>query len=228
VPPGNLRIAIVDDHPLFVRGLELLLPSVTEGRAVVAGTAADASAAAGLVLRCAPDLALVDLHMPPPGGVRAIAAILRAAPQLRVVAMSGLDDPELILAALRAGAQGYLPKTSEPDDLLPPLQAVLEGWTVLPPGVLAAILEPFRAQPRLPRLDEPDRHLWRLIAEGASTVEIGLQLHVSERTVKRLTANLLRKLQVSSRPQAAALAGQTGLLEGSESSESRGGPSSEH
>jgi two-component system nitrate/nitrite response regulator NarL len=208
-----LRIAIVDDHPLFVRGLELLLPSATDGRAEVVGTTGDASAAASLALRCVPDVVLVDLHMPDPGGVRAIAAILRAMPQLRVVAMSGLDDFEAIFAALRAGAQGYLPKTSEPDDLLPPLRAVLDGWAVLPSAVLAALLEPARAAPRVPRLDAQDRKLWRLIASGHSTADIAMQLHVSERTVKRLVANLLHILRVSSRSQAAALAGQTGLLD---------------
>jgi DNA-binding NarL/FixJ family response regulator len=209
-----IRIAIVDDHPLFVRGLELLLPSATDGRARVVGTTGDASAAAALALRCAPDVVLVDLHMPEPGGLRAIGAILRAAPHLRVVAMSGLDDHDVLMDALRAGAQGYLPKTSEPDDLLPPLHAVLDGWAVVPPSVLAALLEPVRAAPRLPHLDPQDRKLWRLIADGCPTADIALQLHVSERTVKRLIANLLRQLRVPSRAQAAALAGQAGLLEG--------------
>jgi DNA-binding NarL/FixJ family response regulator len=179
----------------------------------VVGTTGDASAAAGLVLRCVPDIVLVDLHMPEPGGVRAIGAILRAVPHLRVVAMSGLEDYQMLMAALRAGAQGYLPKTSEPDDLLPPLRAVLDGWAVIPPAVLAALLEPVRTAPHLPRLDPQDRRLWKLIAKGMSTGEIALELHVSERTVKRLVANLLRTLRVPSRAQAATLAGQSGLLE---------------
>jgi two-component system nitrate/nitrite response regulator NarL len=207
-----LRLAIVDDHPLFVRGLELLLPSATDGRTQVVGTTGDAAAAAGLALRCAPDVVLVDLHMPDPGGVRAIAAVLRAAPHVRVVAMSGLDDHDLLMAGLRAGAQGYLPKTSEPEDLLPPLRAVLDGWAVLPVAVLAALLQPTRTALPVPQLDEHDRQLWRLIANGYTTSDIALQLHVSERTVKRLTANLLRRLKVPTRAQAAALAGQTGLL----------------
>jgi DNA-binding NarL/FixJ family response regulator len=212
---ATVRIALVDDHPLFVRGLELLLPVMSDGRARVVGSTGDASAAAGLVRRCVPDLALVDLHMPEPGGVRAIAAIRRSAPALRIVAMSGIEEPPLALAALRAGAEGYLPKTSEPEDLLPPLLAVLDGWAVLPSHLLAGLLEPVRAaRPVTADLDGEERRLLRLIAAGQATVEIAMDLHVSERTVKRQTAALLRKLRVTSRTEAAALAGHAGLLDG--------------
>jgi len=210
--PVPVRVVVVDDHPLFVSGLALLLPAVTNGRAEVAGSTGDASAAAGLVLRGAPDLALVGLHMPEPGGVRASGAIRRTTPQVRVVAMSGLDEPDLVLAALRAGAQGYLPKTSEPDELLPPLQAVLDGWAVLPPALLEALVRPTREMHRVPDLSPDERRLWQLVARGHSTVDIALNLHVSERTVKRLTASLLHKLRVSSRTEAAALAGRVGML----------------
>ncbi|MEU5674871.1 response regulator transcription factor, partial [Micromonospora sp. NPDC047753] len=104
----------MDDHPLFVRGLELLLPITTNGRVEVAASTGDAAAAAALVSSCRPDLALVDLHMPPPGGIRAVAAIRRTTPRVRVVAMSGSADPGPAVEALRAGAEGFLPKTSEP------------------------------------------------------------------------------------------------------------------
>lgn len=209
----GIRVALVDDHPLFARGLELLLPEVSDGRAVVVGTTGDAAAAAGLVRRTVPDLVLVDLHMPAPGGVRAIGAIRRTVPRVRVVAMSGDDDPRPALAALRAGAEGFLPKSSEAADLLPPLLAVLDGWAVLPQGLLEELLAPVRAvRPVAADLDDAERRLLRLIAAGTGTTEISLELHVSERTVKRLTATLLRKLRVSSRTEAAALAGGAGIL----------------
>lgn len=213
MPNVPVRIALVDDHPLFRRGLELLLPEATGGRVRVVGTTGDAAAAAGLVHRCRPDLALVDLRMPEPGGVRAIAAIRRAAPTVRIAAMSGADDPELALAALRSGAECYLPKTSEPEDLLPPLLAVLDGWAVLPQDLLATLLEPVRARPVTAALDPEERRLLRLIAAGRGTIAIAADLHVSERTVKRLTSALLRKLRVSTRAEAAALAGHAGLLD---------------
>jgi DNA-binding NarL/FixJ family response regulator len=208
-----IAIAIVDDHPLFVRGLELLLPEVSGGRATVVASTGDAAGAASLVRRTVPDLVLVDLHMPDPGGVRAVAAIRRATPQVRIVAMSGDDDPRPALEALRAGAEGFLPKSSEAADMLQPLLAVLGGWAVLPSRLLATLLAPSRAaRPAPADLDQAERYLLQLIAAGATTTEIALELHVSERTVKRLTATLLRKMRVSSRTEAAALAGSAGIL----------------
>lgn len=210
--PGasTLRLVVVDDHPLFVRGLELLLPITTNGRAEVVASTGDAAAAAALVSNCRPDLALVDLHMPPPGGIRAVAAIRRTTPRVRVVAMSGFADPASAVEALRAGAEGFLPKTSEPEELLPPLLAVLDGWAVLPAELLRAMLRPTRSAPV--DLDGEERRLLRAIAAGRSTVDIAEELHVSERTVKRMTAALLRKLRVSNRAEAAAVAGHSGIL----------------
>jgi|tagenome__1003787_1003787.scaffolds.fasta_scaffold20481875_2 two-component system nitrate/nitrite response regulator NarL len=209
----QIRVSVVDDHPLFVRGLELLLPEVSDGRATVVASTGDAAAAASLVRRTFPDLVLVDLHMPPPGGVRAVAAIRRTTPRARIVAMSGDDNPQPALDALRAGAEGFLPKSSEPCDMLQPLLAVLDGWAVLPPALLGTLLGPAgRVRPVAADLDEAERQLLQLIAAGDTTTEIALELHVSERTVKRLTATLLRKLRVTSRTEAAALAGSAGIL----------------
>lgn len=210
---ATIRLVLVDDHPLFVRGLELLLPASTQGRARIVASTGDAAAAAALVRRHVPDLVLVDLHTPAPGGIRAIAAIRRTTPRARIVAISGLDESGLMAEALRAGADGYLPRSTEPDELLPPLMAVLSGWSVLPAGVLAALLRPVRGgPPTAALLDEGERRLLRLIARGCRTVEIAEELHLSERTVKRLTASLLRKLRAANRTEAAAMAGTAGLL----------------
>lgn len=209
----DIRLIVVDDHPLFVRGLELLLPEVSDGRAAVVAATGDAASAASLVRRTVPDLVLVDLHMPAPGGIRAIAAIRRASPRVRIVAMSGDEEPAPALEALRAGAEGFLPKSSEVADVLQPLLSILDGWAVLPADLLGALLGPGRGrQPAPVDLSAPERQLLQLIAAGATTTEIAMRLHVSERTVKRLTASLLRKLRVSSRTEAAALAGSAGIL----------------
>ncbi|MEU4421049.1 response regulator transcription factor [Actinoplanes sp. NPDC024001] len=211
----GIRVAIIDDHDLFVRGLELLLPEVSDGRATVVAATGDAAYAASVVRHAVPDLALVDLHMPPPGGLRAIGAVRRAAPRARVLAMSGDDDPAVALEALRAGAAGFLPKTSDAADLLQPLLAAIGGWVVLPDRLLAELLSRDRhrvAHPAAESLSAPERRLLQLIAAGSSTLEIAARTHVSERTVKRQTATLLRKLHVSSRAEAAALAGVAGLL----------------
>ncbi|GAA0488645.1 DNA-binding response regulator [Paractinoplanes deccanensis] len=205
-------MAVVDDHNLFVRGLELLLPEVSGGRATVVASTGDAAYAASVVRHAVPDVVLMDLRMPPPGGVRAIEAVRRAAPRARVLAMSGDDDPELAAEALRAGATGFLPKSSDAADIVQPLLAVLDGWAVLPERLLAELVRKPVRHPAAEALSDDDRDLLRLIAAGASTTEIAAKLHVSERTVKRLTATLLRKLRVSSRAEAAALAGSAGLL----------------
>jgi two-component system, NarL family, nitrate/nitrite response regulator NarL len=209
-------VIVVDDHPLFTRGLALLLPQVSGGSVRVVGTTEDASAAAALAQRTGADVVVVDVQMPPPGGSRAIAAIRRAQPLARVVAMSGMADDHAAMEALRAGAIGFLPKTADPEALVRPLLSVLDGWSVLPEELLRGLLD--RAAPGpdeglAGRLTADERRLWRLIAVGAGTVDIALALHVSERTAKRLVAQLLRRLQVSSRVEAAALAGRVGLAE---------------
>ena len=208
-----LDVVVVDDHPLFARGLSLLLPDVSDGRVRVAGTTDDASAAAALVQRTGADVAVVDVHMPPPGGVRAIAAIRRVQPTARVVAMSGLAESDAAVEALEAGATGFLPKTADPESLVRPLLAVLDGWSVLPDALLRVLLSraPNDPQGLAEQLTSDERRLWRLVAADVGTTEIALTLHVSERTAKRLVAGLLRRLRVSSRVEAAALAGRIGL-----------------
>jgi two-component system, NarL family, nitrate/nitrite response regulator NarL len=209
-------LIVVDDHPLFTRGLALLLPQVSDGSVRVVGTTDDASAAAALAHRTHADVAIVDVQMPPPGGSRAIAAVRRAQPLVRVVAISGLADAHAATEALRAGAVGFLPKSADPEALVRPLLSVLDGWSVLPEELLREILDrtvPASGEGIAGRLTADERRLWRLVAAGAGTVDIALTMHVSERTAKRLVAQLLRRLQVSSRVEAAALAGRVGLAQ---------------
>ncbi len=210
----SVDVVVIDDHPLFSRGLSLLLPGLSDGRVRVVGTTDDASAAAALVRRHHADVAIVDLHMPPPGGTRAIAAVRRADPLVRVVALSGVAEADAALEALRAGAAAFLPKTADPELLVRPLLAVLDGWSVVPEALLRQLLadaQPTGDQGIAERLTADERRLWRLIADGASTVDIATTLHVSERTTKRLVAHLLRRLDVATRVEAAALAGRVGL-----------------
>lgn len=209
---AQVRTLVVDDHPLFARGLELLLPEASHGRVEVVGWTSDARLAGSDARARLPDLALVDLMMPEPGGLRAIAAIRRSTPGCRVVAMSGSEDSDLAVAALEAGAEAFLPKATEPEAVLTPLLAVLDGWSVVPAPLLSR-LTASRADPEVLRgVGGSERHLWRRLAEGRSTTQIANELHVSERSVKRMTASLLRQLGVSTRMEAATLAGQVGLL----------------
>ena len=192
-----------------------MLPDVSDGRVTVVATTKDVAYAASVVRHAVPDVVLVDLHMPPPGGIRAIRAVRQAAPRARVLAMSGDDDPAVAIEALRSGAGGFLPKSSDPASLLQPLLAALDGWAVLPQSLLTVVFEqdrPHAPNPATELLNERERELLRWISAGSSTVEMAARMHVSERTVKRMTATLLRKLRVSSRAEAAAMAGGAGLV----------------
>jgi two-component system, NarL family, nitrate/nitrite response regulator NarL len=208
-------VVIVDDHSLFSRGLELLLSAASEGRIKVAERTENAEEALALVRRHRPQVALVDLAMPPPGGLGAIREIARHYPEVRILALSGTDDRDLALEALASGAHGFIPKSSDPDVLVPPLLSLGGGLSVLPTSLLEALVR-LRATRRpavLERLDEDEVALWRLVARGLESLEIADRTFVSERTAKRMIASLLRKLGVGNRVEAALLAGRVGLLD---------------
>ena len=210
-----IGVVSVADHSLFSRGLELLLSAASEGRIKVAGRTENADEALALVRRHRPSVALVDLAMPPPGGVGAIREIAHHYPQIRILALSGTDDRDLALEALAAGAHGFIPKSSDPDVLVPPLLSLGGGLSVLPTSLLESLVE-LRATRRpalLAKLAEDEIALWRLVARGLESLEIAERTFVSERTAKRMVASLLRKLEVSNRVEAALLAGRVGLLD---------------
>lgn len=206
-----VSIVLVDDHPLFSRGLELLLNGTNEVKVV--GRADDAINAVLLVDRTGPDLAVVDLAMPAPGGLEVVRRIKARFPRVRVLVLSGTNEEGEVLQALRHGAEGFLPRTAEPAELVPPLLALARGWSVLPTGLLRRLLSGRERPAKVPDLDENDLTLWRLLSDGLAVDEIAVRLFVSERTVKRMTAALLRRLGVENRSQAAALAGRVGLLD---------------
>jgi two-component system, NarL family, nitrate/nitrite response regulator NarL len=194
-----VRVLIVDRQPMLRHGLEEALTTVSGGVQVVAGT--DLAAVAPiLVRRHQPDVALVDLELAPPGPLAALTAMRRVQPRLPVLTLTrrgaGFDG---VLEILEAGASGVLLTARSPAELVPSL--------------LAAAGTGPAAQGAAPALTGRERHLLTLIASGASTAQIARALHVSERTVKRLTAGLLRTLGVASRTEAAALAGRAGLLD---------------
>ncbi|MEU4693082.1 response regulator transcription factor [Actinoplanes sp. NPDC023714] len=212
---NGIRVVVVDGHASFVRALEGLIPEVSGGRATVVATTGEA-AKVGSVMRAAmPDLVLVDPALPPGGGRHPVTLVRESAPQTRIVALADESDPALAVEALHAGAAGVLRRSADVAELRQPLLAALEGWAVVPPALLTTLLDQARPQqphPAASHLDDDDRRLLKLIAGGSSTSDIAGLLHVSERTVKRLTASLLRKMKVSSRTEAAALAGAAGLL----------------
>ena len=215
-PSGTpLVIVIIDDHELFAQGLALLLSREWDGTFTIGGQTTHVEEAADLVDRCNADVAIVDLSMPPLGGIAAIRHIKSRRPATRILALSGTDDLNLAEEALRAGADGFLPKTARPEALAGPLWTIAEGLRVIDPAVLDALLRNTRRPPPalLERLTAQDLKLWALLASGMETNDIAARLLVSERTAKRMVAALLNKLGVTNRIAAAALAGRVGLID---------------
>ncbi len=215
VPDGRIRVVIVDDHALFSQGLALLLESRAGDTFTVEGSATAGEEAVALVGKHRADIAIVDLALPPLGGVETIRRIKASYPSTRVLALSGTEDLDLAAAALRAGAEGYLGKSADPEVLVAPLLAISAGVRVLRTELLDALLlaADRTADGLLDRLSDADVELWRLLAQGLETAEIARPLLVSERTAKRMIASLLHRLGVSNRIEAAALAGRCGLLD---------------
>ncbi|MCW2614880.1 MAG: hypothetical protein JWN08_1874 [Frankiales bacterium] len=209
-------VVIVDDHALFGQGLELLLSMRGLGAFEVAATTTNGDEAVPLVGRHRATIATVDLALPPRGGLAVIADIKRSYPATKVLALSGTEDVGLAERALRAGADGFVGKSSDPDGLVAPLLAVASGSNVVTPRLLAALLASSR-QPQdglRDRLSNQELALWSLIARGHETLDIAQRLLVSERTAKRMVSSLLNKIGASGRIEAAALAGRYGLLDG--------------
>jgi two-component system, NarL family, nitrate/nitrite response regulator NarL len=211
----KIVLVIVDDHELFAQGLALLLTREWGELFTVGGQTTYVEEAADLVASCDADVAIIDLTMPPLGGVAAIRHIKARHPETRILALSGTDDLSLAEEALRAGADGFLPKTARPEALAGPLWTIAEGLRVVDATLLDALLSKTRNPPStlLDSLNHQDLRLWALLATGMETGDIAQRMLVSERTAKRMVAALLHKLGVTNRIAAAAMAGRFGLLD---------------
>jgi DNA-binding NarL/FixJ family response regulator len=168
-----------------------------------------------LVGREAADIAIIDLALPPLGGVETIRRVTTAYPGTRVLALSGTEDLGLAAAALRAGASGFLGKSADPEVLVAPLLTIAAGVRVVRADLLDALLDAGdrTGDGLVERLGSRELQLWTLLARGLETSEIAKPMLVSERTAKRMIASLLHKLGAANRIEAAALAGRYGLLD---------------
>ncbi|QEN15783.1 response regulator transcription factor [Mycolicibacterium sp. ELW1] len=212
---AKIVVVIVDDHELFAQGLALLLTREWGELFTVGGQTTHVEEAADLVAGCQADVAIIDLTMPPLGGVAAIRHIKARHPTTRILALSGTDDMGLAEEALRAGADGFLPKTARPEALAGPLWTIAEGLCVVDRTLLDALLNNTRRPPSalLDGLSDQDLRLWTLLATGMETTDIAARMLVSERTAKRMVAALLHKLGVTNRIAAAAMAGRYRVLD---------------
>jgi DNA-binding NarL/FixJ family response regulator len=208
-----IRVLVVDDDPLVLSGLTMMLRGA-EGIEVV-GEVADGADVVDAVRRKAPDVVLMDIRMPVVDGIAATRALARrdTTPQVIILTTFGADDT--VLAAIRAGAAGYLLKHTEPEQIVDAVRRAGRGEPVLSPSVARTLIDHAasgadsraeQARARLAVLSERERQVAAAVAEGLSNTEIGGRLHVSAGTVKADVSSALSKLGLDSRIQLALLA----------------------
>ncbi|HTW10152.1 MAG TPA: response regulator transcription factor [Acidimicrobiales bacterium] len=214
-----MRVVIADDQRVVREGLATIVGTLP-GMEVV-GVAADGHQAVQVAAETTPDVVLMDLRMPNVDGVAATAAIRQRQPSVRVVVLTTYADDESVLAALSAGAIGYLTKDATRDDIRRALEAAAAGQSVLDPAAQAALVQAAKARPapasrpaRLPDgLTEREGEVLSLIGEGLSNTEIATRLYVAEATVKTHINRIFAKTGCRDRAQAAAYAHRAGLSE---------------
>lgn len=207
-----IRILIADDHSVVRQGLKMFLNLDPDFDVV--GEAGDGKQAVQLAHELQPDVVLMDLLMPVMGGVEAIGAIRQALPDVEVIALTSVLEDSAVVGAIRAGAIGYLLKDTESDELIRAIKAAAAGQVQLSPKAAARLMREVRAPESPETLTERETEVLHLLATGLSNKEIAYQLSIGEKTVKTHVSNILAKLNVSSRTQAALYAARVGLVEG--------------
>jgi DNA-binding NarL/FixJ family response regulator len=211
-----LRVMLVDDHDLFRTGLRNLLEE--QGVHIVA-EASEGATALTLVRELAPDVVVMDLNMPGMNGIEATREIARLAPLTRVVVLTISDQDGDVMDAILAGACGYLLKDSSIQDLMQGIRAASVGEALISPHIASKVLQRIRATGIQtdtavpgPELSDRETEVLRLIANGKDNAEIARELHISPKTVKNHISNILMKLQIENRIQAAVYAVRRGLV----------------
>jgi NarL family two-component system response regulator LiaR len=205
------RVLIVDDHAVVRGGLRLFLLAFDDLELV--GEANSGERALAQCAEVQPDVVLMDLVMPGMGGVEAIRLIRQRHPAIQVIALTSFPEDELVQAALRAGAIGYLLKTISAGELAAAIRAAAAGQATLAPEATQALLRQAGPPPIGHDLTERERQVLALLVQGLSNAGIAAQLVVSESTAKFHVSNILAKLQAGSRAEAVAIALQGGLVD---------------
>jgi NarL family two-component system response regulator LiaR len=207
-----ITVVIADDHPFVRHGLRTYLETLDDMD--VAGEAANGVEAVELVERLFPDVVLMDLVMPELDGIGAIRRIREVAPSTRVIALTSFADDEKVFPAIKAGAAGYLLKDVRPADLADAVRKASRGEALLAPSVAARLMQEVSGERPAPAgLTDRELEVLRLIARGMSNKQIARELVVSEKTVKTHVSNILAKLHLDDRTQAALYAVREGLAE---------------
>jgi DNA-binding NarL/FixJ family response regulator len=215
----NIRVLLADDHDLFREGLAGIIASQADMEVV--GEASDGLEAIVKALELSPDLILMDIQMPGCDGLEATKKIKKELPETTIVVLTVRDEDEKLFEAIKNGAQGYLLKTIRSREMLEMLRGAMQGEAAISPNLAGRMLEEFRRLSKLAPVDldeeivsltQREQEVLSLVATGATDKEIAENLYISLHTVKSHMRNILAKLQVNSRREAARLAKQKGLL----------------
>jgi NarL family two-component system response regulator LiaR len=209
----NIRVLIADDHAVVREGLRTLI-TAKPGMELV-GEAADGVEAVLKARSLQPDVILMDMVMPTKNGLEAITEIKQENPKARILVLTSFDDDANVFAAIKAGALGYLLKDSSPQQLLQAIRDVNDGQAALHPAIALKMIHELNQPSDLPLAEEPltDREMetLRLVAQGLTNQEIADRLVISERTVGKYVSQILEKLHLANRTQAALYALRRGL-----------------
>jgi len=208
--PGGtrLRVFLLDDHEIVRRGVRDLLEE--SGRIEVVGEAGTAAEALSRIPPTRPQVAVLDVRLPDGNGVEVCREIRSRHPEIQCLMLTSFNDDEALFQAIMAGAAGFLLKQIKGPDIVDAIERVAAGQSLLDPAVTARVLERLRTPPvedeRLASLTGQERKVLELIAEGLTNRQIGERIHLAEKTVKNYVSNLLAKLGMERRTQAAVYA----------------------
>jgi NarL family two-component system response regulator LiaR len=209
----TIRILVADDHPIVRKGMVSVI-NMTDGMQVV-GEARDGLEAVAQAAALNPDVIVMDLVMPRMEGVQAIGEICRANPEARILVLTSFAQDDTIIAAIKAGAAGYLIKDSSPDEVLQAIRDVYDGDAVIQPRIARKLFNEIRAdvaQPAGMELTPREREVLKWVAHGLPNKEIALKASISEATVRSHVRNIFSKLNLTNRSQVVLYAVQNKLV----------------
>lgn len=208
---NEIRVLVVDDHSLFRRGVIQTIGG--EADMTVVGEAETASAAIERAKEMLPDLVLLDINLPDRSGLSVAETLQRECPYSKIVVLTVVEDEDAVLRALKEGAQGYVLKGVSAEELVQVIRSVYRGETYVTPSIAGRLLTELTAPGAnrtaldpIGELTERERAILDLVAQGKTNKEIAAELFLSEKTVKHYMTNVLQKLQVRNRVEAALIA----------------------